>query len=449
MPDDSGERTKRRDRAVLQGAFATGVVRVVRAGTSFVTLGIAARVLTTDEFGLVAMLISLWLILTNFDMGLGGALTTRVAVSHARDGLADVRVHVDHALFALSAIGGFIAVTGTISALTMPWHEWLGGDLPSSTVVRSVIVAFVVSGATLPAAVGYLTLSGMQRFTLVQTCIAAAGLAGMVASAAVAPFQPPPDLFVLTMLGGPLLVTLGFTAWIRFGVLHGVMAPARFEVGRFKDMLRASGWYALYNAANTVSLGTGTVIVGSVLGLAEAAVFAVASRLFSPITSVVLASGTQLWPGMTEAISRGDVAWVRSRYRHGLVSVTGASVALSVVLVAIGPWVAELWVGPDLVPPLSLLVWTAAFTISVAITLQAAVVLMAVERIRVAAALAVCAAVLGVGASVLLTQAVGVNGAAIGALTACLAVLLPAVSLLARSTLRALDPAGGSVHSAR
>ena len=84
LNDDVRGRTKRRDRAVLRGAGASGIVRLITAASSYVTLGVAARALSKDEFGLVAMAMSLCLILTMLDIGVGGALTTRVAASHAR-----------------------------------------------------------------------------------------------------------------------------------------------------------------------------------------------------------------------------------------------------------------------------------------------------------------------------------------------------------------------------
>ena len=121
-----GSRTQRRDRAVLRGAFATGATRLLMAASSYVTLAIAVRILTKDEFGLVAVLVSFWLILTMFDMGIGGALIARVGRSYARDDLAEIRVHFYHALLVMSVIGGLIAVVGAASAVFLPWDRWIG-----------------------------------------------------------------------------------------------------------------------------------------------------------------------------------------------------------------------------------------------------------------------------------------------------------------------------------
>ena len=414
---------------------------MVTAGTSFVTLAIAARVLTKDEFGLVAVLISIWVILTMFDLGIGGALTTRVAVSHARQDAAEMRAHVNHAFLALTGIGVFIAVVGTVSAVTLPLHDWIGGDVPSPTFVSSMVITFVLSGLAMPASIGAVCLAGIQRFTTAQASTAAGGLAAVVASAGAGFIGAPPEIFVLAIIGSPVAVSLGFTAWVVLGIRRKAPSPRGFEAARLMSLLRASGYFAVYNGANMVSAGTSTLIVGSTLGLSEAAVFSVAIRLFAPIISVIAASGAQLWPPMTEAISRGDVAWVRSRNRRGLIAVTGISVAASLALIGVGPWFAELWVGPMLAPSRGLMAWTAVFSVAVATTFQASVVLMAVERLRSVTALSVCTAVASVVASVVLTRNIGAEGALIGVTVAFLGILLPGIAVLARSTLRAIDPA--------
>ena len=439
---ESDAHGRRRDRAVLRGTAFTAMVRVVMAASSFVTLGIAARALTPDEFGLVAVMSSIVLILMMFDFGIGGALTTRVATSHGRDDPRGIRAHVDNALVALIGVGAVIAIGGTISATTMPWHDWIGGSLDSSTVTRCLIITFVIAGASLPTAVGVVSLSAMQRFTAAQANIAVGSIAAVLATAVAAPFGPPPEAFLITILGAPLVASLGFTVWARFGVLRGL---GSFDVDRdqMAEMLRVSGWYAIYTVANTATIGTGTLVVGSVVGLAEAGVFNVAVRLFTPVITVVTASGAQLRPGMTEALARGDVAWARSRYRRGLIAAATASVVMSLTLVLLAPWFTRIWVGEDLVPSFGLLAWTAAFTVILSIAAQYAVLILAVERIRPAAALAVATAVAAIVGSVVFARTVGINGPMIGAVVAILVVFVPGITRMARDTLRSLDARHG------
>ena len=438
MEGATSTRGKKRDAAILRGVVASVAVRVISAGVAVLTLGIAARALTREEFGFVAALFSLWMILTMFDFGVGGALVTRVASTHARDAFDEMRAHVREALIALTAIGSLIAVAGAVSAFVLPWARWVGGTLPTATVRPSVILVFALAGAALPAAIGILTLTGRQRLATAQLGMALRGVLTLIATAAAAFMGLGPWAFVLAVVGPPTLVSLALTAWVVFGELRGVLAHGGVAAGSIKSTIRASAYFAVYVIGNTVALGTGTVIVATVLGPGEAALFSVASRMFTIAGTVVMTSGAQLWPAMTEAIERGDDAWARSRYWHGIAVAGLVTAAAGMGLVVFGRPIARVWVGSALVPPLDLLVWTAALTLVMTVASQAGVLLLAVDRIRELAAVCVVNAAVGVTASVLLTQSMGMSGAAVGAFLSCLVVLLPGIAALAHRALKGL-----------
>jgi O-antigen/teichoic acid export membrane protein len=280
----------------------------------------------------------------------------------------------------------------------------------------------------------------MQRFSAARWSPALGGISTVVIMAALTPTRPGPPLVIGTILGCPLVVSAVYLGWVRFAIL-GAHRPRRaWQRSELVSMLLASSWYAGYTAANTLTLGSGTVIVGAVRGATDAGLYSVASRLLAPIITVIASSGMLLRPGMTEAISRGDVDWARSRYRRGLVLITGVSLALAMIVVAIGPWIGRLWVGPDLAPSRTLLIWVSAFTVTAAVTYQVTGLLMALERVRVAALLAVCAALVSLVSSVVLTRDLGPLGAAVGGLIGSLGVLLPGVAWLARRALNSLEP---------
>jgi O-antigen/teichoic acid export membrane protein len=414
-------------------------MRVLQAASSFVTLGIAARSLTRDEFGLLAAMVSMMLILTMLDMGVGSALTNRLAASHGKDDPAELRLHVINGLVAMTAIGAVIAIAGAASTFAVPWHDWMGsGHVSPGALGNSLLMAFAISGLLFPASIGTAVLTATQRFTAAAASYAAGGLASAVVIAAVAPLRPPLEVFVLAILGCPLLVSIGFTVWV-FSSLMRSPAMAERSAPEVGGLLRSSGWFALYTSAVTISLGSGPLIVDAVRGPAETAVFSVASRLLSPIVTVIMASGSLLRPSMIEAIARGDVSWARSRYRRGLCYNVVLSSALGATMILLGPRLAQLWVGPALVPSQSLFTWTAAATVATAATAQASVVVMAVERVREAALLAVVAALGSAVASVVLTRLVGVVGTPIGTLLGCTLVLLPGMALIARATFRSLE----------
>lgn len=447
MELETDPRPRRRDRAIVGAAFATVVARFTTAGAAFVALGFAARTMSSQEFGLVAALLSLWAVLVMFDIGIGGAFVTRIAAAHARDDIASMREHVRAALISLAGIGLVIAIAGGIAAYTLPWGRWIGGDLPVATVVPSVLVTFLAAGGAMPTAVGVLTLTGTQRMWQAKICIAFGGVLTLTMGLMAVQVGAKPWAFILAMAGVPTVVGAAITVWIIKTELPSIFTKGSAATGGIANMLRSSGYFAVINIGNALSLGTGTMIVASVLGPAHAAQFSVPSRLFGLLTSVVGAAGAQMWPAMTDAITRGEMSWVRSRYRRGVLIVGLITTAGSLILVACGPRIAKVWVGPELVPPVSLFAWTGAFTVTFAVAAQAGVILMAVERVRALAALTTATAVVSVTASVTFAHWFGLTGAMIGAFGAFAFVLLPGIALMARKTLSDLALADGTRDS--
>lgn len=436
-------RRRGRDRAILRGIVATAGTRVVSAGASLLTLGIAARSITKEEFGFVSAVVSLWMILSLIDLGLGGVLTTRVAQAHGRDDPDEMKAHVRDALQALTALGAVIVLVGSASAFVLPWERWLGGSLPSTSVVPAVVLMFATVGASMPGVVGIATLTGTQRMATARLWTALSSVATMLAAVVAAAAHLPPWAFVLAIVGCPTLVSLGVTAWVVLVQLPGVLARNGFRTGRITSTMRVAGYYAVMNASSAVTLGAGTLIVDAVLGAGQAAIFSVASRMYAMVSAVVLQSGAQLWPALTEAVVREDFGWARARHRQGIVFVTLATSTASLALIALGRPVARVWVGSALVPSLSLFISLGALTIGVCGAAQAGILLVATERVRPLAAICVANAVVGTAAAVLLTRTIGASGAALGGLISCVCVLGPGVAVLSRRT-RAAWPAAGS-----
>ena len=432
-----GRKRRQRDRAIVRGIAATVAARVLSAAASLGTLAIAGRVLTKNEFGFLASVVALWMILTMLDLGLGGALTTRIAAAFGRDDAAAMSRHARDTLRALTALGVFLAATGSATTLFLPWARWLGSGVPTSAVTPAVVLMFVTAGASMPGVVGIAILTGTQRMATAQLAAALGGCLTVLLAIGAGALHLPPWAFVVSILGCPTLVNLSVTAWIvlRLPTPHPHGGTSR---ARIADTARASMYFALLNASSAVSLGTDTLVVAIVLGSGQAASFSIASRMYAMVFAVVSTSGAQLWPSLAEAIARHDHRWVRERYRHSIVTVTAVTAFAGLALVALGRPIARIWVGATLEPTLGVLAALAALTVAVCVAAQASTLQLATERVRPLAVLCCINAVIGTAASIALTEAIGPAGAAAGGLASCVFVLIPGVFALSRTTLRSL-----------
>jgi O-antigen/teichoic acid export membrane protein len=449
MEPDAAARGRARDRAIRRGGLATVIARLVMALASVLILAVAARSLDHREFGLVATLASLYIVVGYAGLGLGGVLLTRLAAARARDDHAAMRQLMTDAITALGIIGAALGGLGVLSVWVLPWHTWLGTDgLPRSEVDFTVGLFFVLSGISVVTIVGTSVLVAVQRLATDQIWTAIGGLAAMLLAIGAAALDLPPWGYVAAITGGPALTAAGRATWA-IVIEYPYLRPAGFARldRRLWTFVKSSGYLGLINVAAALSLSIDVVVVAAVKGSSSAAVFSVASRMYLLLGTVVGLVGRQVWSALTEAITRGDFDWARSRYRHAIVFV-GASVGVgSLALLGAGRFLARLWVGPDLVPPWSLFIIFTGYTIYITVISQASVLLMATERLKLLAVVGILQTPVNLVASILLTKSLGLTGPVVGSLITHIALVAPVIVILTRQSLRAFARSAATASS--
>lgn len=441
MDEETAARGRRRDRAIRRGGLATIAARAVMALVSVVILAIASRSLTHEEFGLVASLTSLYIVVSYASLGLGGVLMTRLAAGSARDDREGMRQVTTDALTALGVIGVFIAGAGAASAFVLPWPTWLGTDTVSDAEVqRSVVLFFVFSGISIVTIVGSSVLVAMQRLATDQTWTAIGGIVSLVLAVIASVLDLPPWGYVVALTAGPGLTAAGRATWaivVDYPYLRPV-ARAKFD-RRLLEFAKSSGYLGLINIAAAISLSIDAVVVAGVKGASAAAVFSVASRMFLLLGTIVGLVGRQVWAALTEAISRGDLAWARSRYFRAIIVVGAVMAVGSAPLLVLGRPLARIWVGSGLQPPNSLFLALFIYTVYITVVSQASVLLLATQRLKVLAIVGVLQTPVNLGASIVFTHWWGLVGPVIGSLVTHILIALPLIVFLTRRLLVGLE----------
>jgi len=424
----------------MHSAGATLISRFINAITTVFTLAIAAHALTKSEFGVVAVLTLLSTFLGFGDFGLGTLLMTRLPQAHARDDSDEKRDVVNVTLTTLCVTGGLIALLGGISAFILPWQSLLGaGSIPENQVRAAVFFFFVLGGLSIPAMVGGRVLAAMLHAAVAQWWFASASILSLLGVIACSVGNLPIWAYVIAITGIPALVALVQTMWVLTRTFPD-LRPTR--VGADPKMawafLQASFFFAILVLSSAISYGIDSLVVSSILGASVAAVFAIAVRMFALVGVTIGLAGQQLWSALTDAITRGEYDWARSRYRNTLLISTGISVVACAFLIVFGQWLARIWVGSELVPPQSLLVVLAIYTVYSTLILQATYLLTAVEKVRIIAFVGLVMAAVNLAASIFLTHKYGINGPILGSILALALVMTVPVFVLCRQVLRTL-----------
>lgn len=441
---------RNRDRAVVHAAGAAIIARLVMAMTLLLTLGIAARALSQPEVGVVVVLTTLAVFLGFGDFGLGAVLMTRLPAVLARDDLEGARTLVRTTFSTLTCTGAVFLAAGMASAYVLPWPSLLGaGALSESSVRLAVMIVFACGGLAIPASVGARVLASMQSGYVVHMWNAANGVVVLLLVGAFSLWDAPSWMYVLAIAGSPTVLAILQTSWV-FWRRFPQLRPDSLSVslGTALALIRSGGLFAIMSICTVISYNIDSLVVSSVLGASDAAVFSLAARMFVLVGGTLSLASQQMWPALADAITRGHIDWALSRYRRTLAVSTALNGFACLVLVVLGQQLSVIWVGEALKPPMSLLIALGVYTVVSTCVTQSVYLLAAVERVKAIALLGVLMTIVNVVLSILLTHLIGISGPILGSLAALVLVLAGPVIFLTRREFSRLEVVGLPADSA-
>jgi PST family polysaccharide transporter len=242
----------------------------------FLSLVVLARLLSPDDFGLVAIAASVVTIIEGLS-----AFDVNKALIRTRD---DQRSLLDSA-FTLSALRGIV------SALCMAVAAGFVTDGRIAAILIALALSPILTGLSNPKFVLFerdLDYSKLAVLTL------GAKIVSVAVTLLIAIMSRSYWALVVGMLVGTL-ITL---------ILSYALRPYRpgFSLARAREIFAFSGWLSLTSVATTLSMETDKIIVGRLLGIADAGLYFMTQRvgvlptreLISPLQRILFPSFSEL-----------------------------------------------------------------------------------------------------------------------------------------------------------
>lgn len=422
-----------RDRRLLVSGLSGLGARVAGLLASLASVAILARSLDAVAFGVVGTLTALVIYVNVMDFGVGNALMTRIAWLDGQDRHSEIWTLVSTSFRVLVAMGVVIGTTSAIVIVLSPIHRLLGapsipaGDLRLATLALTTSVAIGV-----PASIGSRVQVGLQDGKRDNLWFLAASTGSLTAVSFVAMVQGPIWAYVLAVAGTRTFVAVAQTCRVLAGSGVAVLsqaAPSARDPAR-TDFVRLARLFFVLQASVAIGYQSDVLVVSGIRGAATAALFIVALRMFSPIATVIAGASQQMWTATAEALARGDLAWVRTRFRRIVLLTVALATIACMPLVLAGEVLAEWWVGDALVPDRAVFILFAVWTIYSVGMGQVAYLLNAAEIVRPQVIMASAMTVANVAFSIVLTHAIGLTGPLWGSLAAHLLITAgPAIYL--------------------
>ena len=299
--------------------------------------------LGTERFGLLSLVWVLIGYFSLFDLGLGRALTKMVAelAGQGRDRELSSLCSTGIALVGLLGVVG-----GLLIAAAIPWSDlWLDKLPPTLRDEGRGTMMLIALGIPLVVVTASLrgVLEGFQRFKLLNSIRAPAGILIFIAPCLSAWFSPRLDWAVGVLLATRLLVLLAHL----LPCLGLVQLTVRQMHGRWiGPMLRFGGWLTVSNVIGPVIVYIDRFVVGALLTATALAYYSAPFEVVSRLLLFPIALTGALFPELIrmQALGPDGARALRRKALH-------LTLVVVVLLAAIGALFAEpalhLWLGPE------------------------------------------------------------------------------------------------------
>jgi O-antigen/teichoic acid export membrane protein len=363
---DAGQRGAGRNRRIAITGGTAVLARAVQVSTSLITIPLAVHYLGNERFGLW-MTISSVLAMANFaDFGIGNGVLNTVADAFGKNDFDRIRAAISSGFAVLSAVGLLLLA---FFASTFAWVSWADVFRVASAQARAeaapalMVFAFCFA-LNIPLDLVQRAQLGLQqgfRMYLWQVCGSLAGLAGVVDGIHMHASLP----FLVAALAGAPVAATALNTFHFFVVSRPDLRPRRRFVSRqaISGIVTIGTLFFVLQLVAAVSFSADNFIIARTLGASSVPDYSIPQRMFSLISLMVAMLVTPLWPAYGEAISRGDIPWVRRTLGRSLFWAFGFAAVASIAMLLIAHRLLAWWIGPRMSPPFVLLLGLALWTV--------------------------------------------------------------------------------------
>jgi O-antigen/teichoic acid export membrane protein len=402
-------------RNVVSSYLTTGVIAVA----ALVTTPILARGLGPEGYGIWVLVASFALYLELLEFGFGKATPKFVAEFAARGDDAGVRATIATSFWILAVLGSIAAIVGAIVAALFPSIFGVSSDLRTAAQIL-ILLVLVDLAVSIPSDTFGGVLMGLQRFYLVNVTLVAVTIAQAIAWT-----------IVLALDGGLVALGIVTVALSLSGQLARYLLARRHVPNasvRPRDVDRAMGrrfttlsvWFFVLDMSKVVLVRLDTVVVGIVVNVAGAGVYAVGQRLTLALEQLIEPLTKSFFPHSSSLSAAED----REGRRRSLMLGTRLSLAIAAPIALAMAFLAHpllrLWLGSGFDDAAEVVVLLSASVTTTALTRTGLLMLQGVGDVRIPALITSGEAMLNLVLSVILAHAMGLKGVALGTLIAVL-----------------------------
>lgn len=310
-----------------------------------------------ERFGVWMAVASMAALLSFLDLGIGNALTNRVAYLASKNNKKTLRSGITGGLGILFLVSLLSGVLLFLVAQAVDWGRVFKLSEPELGVEakRTVLVfTFLFVALSFSNGIGRV-FHGLQRGFLVHFANISGSLLSLIALAIAVNLEASTPFLIACVMGGLVLGNLGLSIILLNENLFGFGGIKNSMFSESSFILRTGGLFFVLQIGTMVAWGADSVIIASTSGAAAVAAYSLVQRLGQFISQPVQIFNAPLWAAYADAVSTGEGLFVRRTFVKSLKYSFGFSAFGALLLVVFGEELIYIWTDGEITVPAMLL----------------------------------------------------------------------------------------------
>ena len=358
-------RAAERYRLAAWAVLANIISKSMAMAVMVLSVSLTIPYLGAQRFGVWMTVASFATMLSLLGLGVGNALVNHVAGRRAIQDPVLLRQAITGGLGFLMLLGLVVGASLSMLAVVLPWDRIIRTDdafllMEARDAARLFAVLFGLSLLTTGI---QSVFAGLQRNFEVHLVSALGSMVSLGALWLAAHWQAGIPVLLAASFGIPLLSTFCLLGLL---VRRDLISLHQFRIAVATEtpaLLRIGGLFFVLQLGGMVGWGADTLIISSVLGPAQVAVYSVVQRLFQFVTQPLTMMNGPLWGAYADAHVKGDVKFIHHTLKLSMLATLGISLVGALILFAVSQQLLKYWTHGAVHVPVSLVGAMACWTV--------------------------------------------------------------------------------------
>lgn len=351
-----------RMKVLLKNVFGSAAARFVNLFITLAMVPLTINALSPTDYAYFAMAISLSVLATYADLGMGLAVVNVIAERGTRPKSLKAQRAVSVVWFTLLGI----AALGI--SLVLLLAAWVNFGLASDSThqYNAMLLAAGCVFAGLPTGLVQRVLFAEQKNIQANAWSTGARLLSLVTVwILVVTGNANLLMLVLAVIGVPL--GLGWiSVYVIFGNTHmSIFRPTatHYDIRLLRPYLLVGMSFLIMQLVPYVETGFDTILIGKAVNINLVPAFDVYSKLFTYVPALVSIGAFPLWPAIANAKIKGEISWIVKARKWSYLVVGVLSIASSTFFFVFSFKLLTIWTGKELILPSGAILAMALFAI--------------------------------------------------------------------------------------